>query len=76
MLDDRTRVLVRRELQQIEKLLSEYDDLIESSRSIAPTLIEYTALGAVLQSFYNGVENIFQTIKNPDHKERGFFFWY
>ena len=62
MLDDRTRVLVRRELQQIEKLLSEYDDLIESSRSIAPTLIEYTALGAVLQSFYNGVENIFQTI--------------
>ena len=62
MLDDRTRVLVWRELQQIEKLLSEYDNLIESSRSIAPTLIEYTALGAVLQSFYNGVENIFQTI--------------
>ncbi len=44
------------------QLLSEYDDLIASSRSIAPTLIEYTALGAVLQSFYNGVENIFQTI--------------
>ena len=53
MLDDQTRVLVRRELQQIEKLLSEYDDLIASSRSTAPTLIEYTALGAVLQSFYN-----------------------
>ena len=62
MLDDQTRVLVRRELQQIEKLLSEYDDLIASSQSTAPTLIEYTALGAVLQSFYNGVENIFQTI--------------
>ena len=62
MLDDRTRAQVRRELQQIEKLLSEYDDLIVSSLSIAPTLIEYTALGAVLQSFYNGVENIFQTI--------------
>ena len=58
MLDDRTRVLVRRELQQIEKLLSEYDDLIVSSLSIAPTLIEYTALGAVLQSFYNKVPTI------------------
>ena len=62
MLDDRVQAQVRRELQQLERLLSEYHELIEASRIKEPNLVEYTALGAVLQSFYNGVENIFQTI--------------
>ena len=62
MLDDRTQAHVKRELQQIERLLSEYNELIEASRTTEPTLIEYTALGSVLQSFYNGVENILQTV--------------
>lgn len=62
MLDDRTSVHVKRELQQLEQLLSEYHAFIEASRTAEPSLLERTALGAVLQSFYNGVENIFQTI--------------
>ncbi|MDP6038427.1 MAG: hypothetical protein QGG64_07745 [Candidatus Latescibacteria bacterium] len=62
MLDDRTLAHIRRELQQLERLLAEYHELIEKSRTTEPTLVEYTALGAVLHSFYNGIENIFQTI--------------
>ena len=62
MLDDRTSAHIKREMQQIEKLLTEFHELIEKSRTSEPILVEYTALGAVLQSFYNGVENIFQTI--------------
>ena len=34
-----------------------------------PTLIELTAIGLILHSFYNGIENIFKTIgKNIDGK--------
>ena len=49
-------------MQQLARLLSEYHEFIEASRAIEPTLLERTALGAVLQSFYSGVENILQTI--------------
>lgn len=62
MLDERTKAHVRREIQQLERLLSEYHELIEATRTTEPTRVERAALGAVLQSFYNGVENIFQTI--------------
>lgn len=57
------------EIQQIDELFTSYNDLIEKSKGEEPTLIELTALGSVLHSFYNGIENLFKTIgKNIDGK--------
>ncbi|GAB6172356.1 hypothetical protein JCM15765_18340 [Paradesulfitobacterium aromaticivorans] len=55
------------EIQQIDELLISYKDLFENSLVKEPSLIELTAIGSVLHSFYNGVENIFESIgKNID----------
>ena len=41
--------------------------LLENSKTEEPTLIELTAIGSILHSFYNGIENIFKAIgKNID----------
>lgn len=62
MLDRRTRSHIERELEQIGQLIQDDGDLLAVPDDAEPGLIERTALGAVLQSFYNGVENIFQTV--------------
>jgi len=62
MLDERTRAHIERELEQIARLMSDYRELLTVPNAHDPGLIDRTALGAVLQSFYNGVEAIFQTI--------------
>ena len=57
------------EIQQIDELFASYNELLEKSKAEEPALIELTAIGSVLHSFYNGVENIFKTIgKNIDGK--------
>ena len=62
MLDKRTRAHIERELELIERLMQDYRELLAVPGEEEPALIERTALGSVLQSFYNGVENIFQTV--------------
>ena len=62
MLDKRTRSHIDRELAQITQLMWDYRELLSGPSEQEPNLIERTALGAVLQSFYNGVESIFQTV--------------
>lgn len=62
MLDKRTRSHIERELEQIARLMSDYSELLAVPDAQEPGLIDRTALGAVLQSFYNGVENIFQIV--------------
>jgi len=57
------------EIQQIDELFTSFSELLEKSKVEEPTLIELTAIGSVLHSFYNGIENIFKTIgKNIDSK--------
>ena len=57
------------EIQQIDELFISYNELFEKCRVEEPSLIELTAIGSVLHSFYNGIENIFKTIrKNIDGK--------
>lgn len=69
MLDSSTRSHIERELQHLERLLTEYGDLLRDLPSEVPGLVDRTALGAVLQSFYQGVEAIFQRIaKRIDEK--------
>ncbi len=50
------------ELDQIRQLLAESREIIEASKSQAPTPANRWALGAVLHAFYNGVENILKRI--------------
>ena len=62
MLDNQTRLYIEREIGQIERLMRDYQELLAESSVKEPDLIARTAMGAVLQSFYTGLENIFQTV--------------
>ena len=59
MLDERARAYIERELERLERLLRDYRVLLETARTGEPDLVERTALGSVLQSFYT---SIFETI--------------
>ncbi|MFZ5953069.1 MAG: hypothetical protein ACOYXC_20370 [Candidatus Rifleibacteriota bacterium] len=50
------------EIEQIENLIGTYSDLLEICSQKAPNKVEIAALGSVLHSFYNGLENIFSVI--------------
>jgi len=50
------------EIGQIDHLFESYADLLEQAQGKAPALVEVTAVGSVLHSFYNGLENIFLSI--------------
>ena len=52
------------EIGQIEELLASYSELLKRSQTETPNLVDITALGSVLHSFYNGLENIFLTIRS------------
>jgi len=62
MLDERTRTHIERELTQVRRLLQDYSELLAASSSEEPGLVSRTALSTVLQSFYQGVESVFQTV--------------
>ncbi len=66
------------ELDQIEKLLDKYDDLLTKAKSNKELDdVEVTALASVLHSFYNAVENIFlQISKNIDENVPGGSNWH
>ena len=46
----------------LENLVESFRPLINKVAEADPNLVETAALGSVLQSFYNGVESIFQRI--------------
>lgn len=50
------------ERQLLWRLLEEHRQLIGACGTRAPSAVERAALGAVLQSFYNGVENVFKCV--------------
>lgn len=58
-MDEKFVSRVNFEIEQIDQLLLTYAPLLERVRREAPDLVEITALGSVLHSFYNGLENIF-----------------
>jgi hypothetical protein len=74
-LDEPLSSAVSYEIAQIDRLLGVYADLLERVRRRTPDLVELAALGAVLQCFYNGLENIFGAVavqldkKVPDGAE-------
>ena len=62
MLDDIVREQLRSEILQIEDLFVEFSELLDKSASTEPSMVERTALGSVLHSFYTGLEGIFLTV--------------
>jgi hypothetical protein len=65
------------EIKQIDELFTSFSELLEKSKVEEPTLIELTAIGSILHSFYNGIENIFKTIgKNIDGEIPGGNHWH
>ncbi len=61
-LSEKAASKVEFETQQIDRLLHDYGNLLESARRHAPELVERTALASVLHSFYTGVEAILTSI--------------
>ena len=57
------------EIAQINKLISVYADILDRRDKEAPGLVEITALGGVLHSFYTGLENIFLNIAKRIDKQ-------
>lgn len=67
---DRAIADIAFQLTLLERLFKDYEDLLERTRQRAPDLVEITALGSVLHSFYNGVECIFLIVaKHVDGDE-------
>lgn len=59
---EKTISRIKFEIEQIDRLLESYEDLLAKTHRTTPDLIEITAIASVLHSFYNGLENIFLTI--------------
>ena len=59
---ERIESQIRIEIQQIDKLFDTYSTLLMGCKDKDPDLVEITAIASVLQSFYNGLENIFALI--------------
>ena len=57
-----TIIKVEFEISQIDKLISETMPLLRLAQIKMPYMIETAALGLLLQSFYNGIENIIKFI--------------
>ena len=74
---DHVAAHVSLEVRQIDQLFATYADLIERVRTETPTVVEMAALGSVLHSFYNGLENIFKSVaKGLDRRLPGGAQWH
>jgi len=77
MLPEKTKLKIQLEIEQIDKLIETYSDLFKKCVKSEPDKIEIAALGSVLHSFYNGLENIFSVIaKEVDETLPQGFSWH
>lgn len=58
-MDDSTKLKIDYEISQIDELMEKSNVLVSLCKSKAPDFIEMSAVGSILHSFYNGLENIF-----------------
>ncbi|MBN1997120.1 hypothetical protein JW935_06180 [candidate division KSB1 bacterium] len=61
---NKVAIRIELEISQIDQLLESYAKILEKAQEEELDLIEITALGSVLHSFYNGLENIFFMYRN------------
>lgn len=60
---------IKFEIEQIDQLLELYAELLECPKQNTPSLVEKTAMAALLHSFYTGVENIFLSVAKEIDKD-------
>lgn len=66
-MDEITKQKILFEISQIDEHLSKSSILIKKCKLQEPDYVELCAIGSIIQSFYNGIENIFLLIaKNVD----------
>ena len=58
-MDDSIKTKVSYEISQIDDLIDKSKPLLSLCKIREPDFIEITAVGGILHSFYNGIENIF-----------------
>jgi len=61
-LDNAIKIKINYEISQIDELLEKSQVLLALVKNKEPDFIEITAIGGILHSFYNGIENIFVLI--------------
>lgn len=61
-MDSATKTKISYEISEIDELLEKYQVLVSLCKAKEPDAIEILAVGGVLHSFYNGIENIFVLI--------------
>ena len=62
MSGDLLHQLIQRELDELDKMMCRYAEAIRLGSAIEPELLQVTALGSVLHSFYSGIERIFAEV--------------
>jgi uncharacterized protein YutE (UPF0331/DUF86 family) len=68
---------IKNELELIDELIESHESLLKKATTSTPNRIEISAIGTVLHSFYNGVENIFERIaKRIDQQTPSSEFWH
>jgi len=61
-LDKALKTKITYEISQIDELIDKAGVLVSLCKNKEPDFIEITAVGGILHSFYNGIENIFVLI--------------
>lgn len=61
-MDNAIKIKINYEISQIDELLEKSQVLLALVKNKEPDFIEITAIGGILHSFYNGIENIFVLI--------------
>ena len=61
-MDKATKTKITYEISQIDELVDKAQVLLSLVKNKEPDFIEITAIGGILHSFYNGIENIFVLI--------------
>lgn len=61
-MDNSTKEKIELEISRISDLIDKSSVLLSKCKTAAPDFIELNAIGSILHSYYNGIENIFNMI--------------
>ena len=61
-MDNSTKEKIELEISRISDLVDKSSVLVSKCKITEPDFIELNAIGSILHSYYNGIENIFNMI--------------